>query len=259
MSDILHEIVEKNRPLLAERKRLRPMAELEAAEKDLPPAPGFAAAFAGPGIHVIAELKKASPSKGTIREELPVAELAASLEAAGAAALSVLTEPFYFEGSLENLEIAACSTRLPLLRKDFICDPYQIAEARCAGASAVLLIAAMLEPGEFRRLRDCAHAFGLDVLGEAHSEEELEIVREADLIGVNARDLHDFSTSLDRSVEVIAKVTVERPVIAESAVRTPEDIRRLRQAGAHGFLIGETLMRAADPGAELGRLIRCSC
>ena len=259
MNDILHEIVEKNRPQLEERKRLRPLAELEAAAKDLPAARGFAAAFAGPGIHVIAELKKASPSKGTIREELPVAELAAAFEAAGAAALSVLTEPFYFKGSLENLAIAARSTKLPLLRKDFIFDPYQIAEARCAGASAVLLIAAMLERGEFRRLCDCARSFGLDVLGEAHSESELETVREADLIGVNARDLHDFSTSLDRSADVIAKVTVERPVIAESAVRTPEEIRRLRRAGAHGFLIGETLMRAADPGAELGRLIRCSC
>ena len=258
MKDILHEIVMKNRPFLEERKRLRPMAELERMAKDLPAAAGFAAAFAGPGIHVIAELKKASPSKGTIREELPVAELAASLEAAGAAALSVLTEPFYFRGSLENLEIAARGTRLPLLRKDFICDPYQIAEARCAGASAVLLIAAMLERGEFRRLCDCARAFGLDVLGEAHSAAELEVVREADLIGVNARDLRDFSTSLDRSAELIAGITVERPVIAESAVRTPEDIRRLRKAGAHGFLIGETLMRAADPGAELGRLLRCS-
>ena len=258
MRDILNEIVVRNRPFLEERKRLRPMTELEERAKDLPAAAGFSAAFAGPGIHVIAELKKASPSKGTIREELPVAELAASLEAAGAAALSVLTEPFYFRGSLENLEIAARSTRLPLLRKDFLCDPYQIAEARCAGASAVLLIAAMLEPGEFRRLCDCAHSFGLDVLGEAHSRAELEVVREADLIGVNARDLRDFSTSLDRAAELIAEVTVDRPVIAESAVRSPEDIRRLRRAGAHGMLIGETLMRAADPGAELRRLLRCS-
>ena len=133
MSDILNEIVAKNRPALADRKRLRPLAELERAAKDLPPRPGFAGAFAGPGIHVIAELKKASPSKGVIREELPVAEIARAYEANGAAALSVLTEPFYFKGSLENLEIAARSTRLPLLRKDFIFDPYQIAEARCAG------------------------------------------------------------------------------------------------------------------------------
>ena len=257
MNDILHEIVEKNRPFLAERRRLRPFSELERAAKDLSPRPGFAAAFASPGIHVIAELKKASPSKGLIRAELPVAELARALEAAGASALSVLTEPFYFRGSLENLEIAARNTRLPLLRKDFIFDPYQIAEARCAGASAVLLIAAMLEKGEFRRLCDCARGFGLEVLGEAHSEEELAIVREADLIGVNARDLHDFSTSLDRAAGLIASVKSDRPVIAESAVRSSEDIRRLRQAGAQGFLIGETLMRAADPGAELGRILSC--
>ena len=256
MSDILHEIVERNRPALEERKRDLPFAELAARIADAPARPKFAEAFRGPGIHVIAELKKASPSKGMIRENLDVPVLAKQLEGAGAAALSVLTEPFYFRGGLENLRRAAATVSLPLLRKDFIFDPYQILEAKVCGASAVLLIAAMLKADEFRRLLDFAHETGLDVLGEAHTEAELELAATADLAGVNARDLKTFSTSLESSAALIAKLKNSgMPVVAESAVRTAEDIRMLHEAGASGFLIGETLMRAADPGAKLKELL----
>ena len=259
MSGILEQIVERNRPALEERKLAVPFRELEAAAADVPVRPGFAEAFRGPGVHVIAELKKASPSKGVIREDLDVPKLAKRLEEAGATALSVLTEPFYFQGSLDNLRNAANTVKLPLLRKDFIFDPYQILEAKLNGASAVLLIAAMLNADEFRRLLDFAHSVGLDVLGEAHTEEELELAVTADLAGVNARDLRTFSTSLERSAALIARLKgCGKPVVAESAVRNREDIQMLQDAGASGFLIGETLMRGDDPGAELGRLLQCS-
>ena len=256
MNNILQEIVERNRPALAERKRALPLPELAAIAADAPARPKFAEAFRGPGIHVIAELKKASPSKGLIRENLDVPVLAKQLEDAGAAALSVLTEPFYFKGGLENLRKAAATVSLPLLRKDFIFDPYQIVEAKANGASAVLLIVAMLDADMFKLLLDFAHELGLDVLGEAHTEAELELAATADLCGVNARDLKTFSTSLEASAGLIAKLKdTGKPVIAESAVRTHEDIMMLHEAGASGFLIGETLMRADVPGAKLKELL----
>jgi len=256
VNNILQEIVERNRPALAERKHALPLPELAAIAADAPARPKFAEAFRGPGIHVIAELKKASPSKGLIREDLDVPVLAKQLEDAGAAALSVLTEPFYFKGGLENLRIAAATVSLPLLRKDFIFDPYQIVEAKANGASAVLLIVAMLDADMFRLLLDFAHELGLDVLGEAHTEAELELAMTADLCGVNARDLKTFSTSLEASAGLIAKLkNTGKPVIAESAVRTPDDIRMLREAGASGFLIGETLMRTDVPGEKLKELL----
>ena len=256
MNNILLEIVERNRPALAERKRALPLPELAAMAAGAPARPKFAEAFRAPGIHVIAELKKASPSKGLIREDLDVPALAKQFEDAGAAALSVLTEPFYFRGGLDNLRLAAATVSIPLLRKDFVFDPYQILEAKANGASAVLLIAAMLNADEFKRLLDFAHDLGLDVLGEAHTEAELELATAADLVGVNARDLKTFSTSLESSAALIAKLkNCGKPVVAESAVRTHEDILMLREAGASGFLIGETLMRAAEPGAKLKELL----
>ena len=259
MNSILNEIVERNRPALEQRKQSMPFDRLAAAAVDAPERASFTDAFRGPGIRVIAELKKASPSKGLIRENLDVPVLAKALKDAGAAALSVLTEPFYFKGGLENLRIASETVSIPLLRKDFIFDTYQILEAKANGASAVLLIAAMLNADEFKRLLDFAHQYGLAVLGEAHTESELEIASAADLVGVNARDLKTFSTSLERSAELIAKLkSCGKPVIAESAVRTQEDILMLQNAGASGFLIGETLMRAADPGAKLKELLQCS-
>jgi len=258
MNNILNEIVARNRPALELKKQDVPFDELAAIAADAPERASFVEAFRGSGIHVIAELKKASPSKGLIRENLDVPVLAKTLKDAGAAALSVLTEPFYFKGGLENLLLASGTVSLPLLRKDFIFDQYQILEAKAKGASAILLIAAMLTSDEFRRLLDFAHQYGLAVLGEAHTESELEVASTADLVGVNARDLKTFSTSLECSAELIAKLKdCGKPVVAESAVRTHEDILMLRNAGATGFLIGETLMRAADPGAKLKELLQC--
>ena len=259
MNSILNEIVTKNRAALEEKKRVAPFDELAEKAAAAPDRADFVAVFRGPGVHVIAELKQASPSKGTIREPLDVPGLAASLKEAGAAALSVLTEPFYFKGGLQNLHLASETVTIPLLRKDFIFDPYQILEAKAYGASAVLLIAAMLDADEFARLLEFAHRYGLAVLGEAHTESELAIASSADLVGVNARDLKTFSTSLERSATLIAMLkSCGKPVVAESAVRTREDIAMLRAAGASGFLIGETLMRAADPGTKLKELLQCS-
>ena len=257
--NILNEIVAQNREVLELKKKDMPFDAVASLAAEAPKRASFAEAFRGPGIHVIAELKKASPSKGMIRENLDVPALAKSLKDAGAAALSVLTEPFFFLGGLPNLRLAANTVSIPLLRKDFIFDEYQILEAKANGASAILLIAAMLTSDEFNRLLDFAHQYGLAVLGEAHTESELEVASTADLVGVNARDLKTFSTSLERSAELIATLkSCGKPVIAESAVRTHEDILMLRNAGASGFLIGETLMRAADPGAKLKELLQCS-
>ena len=258
MNSILNEIVERNRPALELKKKEMPFDKLAAIAADAPKRASFVEAFQYPGIHVIAELKKASPSKGMIRENLDVPMLSESLEDAGAAALSVLTEPFYFKGGLENLRLASETVSIPLLRKDFIFDEYQILEAKANCASAILLIAAMLNADEFKRLLDFAHQYGLAVLGEAHTESELEVASTADLVGVNARDLKTFFTSLECSAELIAKLKgCGKPVIAESAVRTHEDIVMLQNAGASGFLIGETLMRASDPGAKLKELLQC--
>ena len=255
--NILAEIVEKLKPRLEERKRALPLETLAERAAQAPARPKFADAFRGDGMHIIAELKKASPSKGLIRNDLDVKSLSAELAANGAAALSVLTEPNYFLGSEENLAIAAKTVSIPLLRKDFIFDEYQILEAKALGASCVLLIAAMLPAERFHQLLEYAHAQGLDVLGEAHSEEELKTAVTADLVGVNARDLRTFGTSLERSAALIRTIPKDRVAIAESAVRNRADMDMMTAAGAKGFLIGETLMRAEHPGLKLKELLQC--
>ena len=254
---ILAEIVAKLRPRLEERKRTLHRETLEALAANAPDRPRFTEAFRAPGLHVIAELKKASPSKGLIREQFDVPSLAIELAQNGATALSVLTEPNYFLGSEANLSLAAKAVSIPLLRKDFIFDEYQILEAKAYGASCVLLIAAMLSPEEFAHLLAFAHSVGLDVLGEAHNEAELEVAVQADLVGVNARDLKTFHTSLDHSAALIRTIPSDRIAIAESAVRTRDDMDMLTAAGARGFLIGETLMRADHPGLALKELLCC--
>ena len=255
--NILAEIVEKLKPRLEERKRVLPMDVLAEHAAQAPARPKFTDAFRGDGLRIIAELKKASPSKGLIRNNLDVRSLATELAANGAAALSVLTEPNYFLGSEENLSMAAQSVSIPLLRKDFIFDEYQILEAKALGASCVLLIAAMLPAERFLQLLEYAHFQGLDVLGEAHSEEELKTAVTADLVGVNARDLRTFGTSLERSAELIRTIPEDCIAIAESAVRSRADMEMLPAAGAKGFLIGETLMRAEHPGLKLKELLQC--
>jgi indole-3-glycerol phosphate synthase len=202
-------------------------------------------------------LKKASPSKGLIRPDFDPHALAQSLEAGGAAALSVLTDEPFFQGSLRNLEIASASTGLPCLRKDFIVDEYQILEARAHGADAILLIVAVLEDHELTSFTEAAHGHGLDVLCEVHTAEELERVAGlgCDAIGVNNRDLKTFEVRLETSLELVDRLPAGAVRVAESGIHTSEHLERLRNAGFDAFLVGESLMRHADPGAALRNLL----
>jgi indole-3-glycerol phosphate synthase len=206
---------------------------------------------------VIAELKKASPSKGLIRAEFHPAELASELEAAGAAALSVLTDEEFFQGSLANLRNASASVKIPCLRKDFIVDELQLFEARANCADAVLLIVAALTPQELTHLAAAARAHQLDVLCEVHDAEELQRALDAgcDLIGVNSRDLRTFKVDLQTAFSLAEKFPAGVVRVAESGIHSPEDLARLRDAGYDAFLIGESLMRAESPGAALHDLL----
>ena len=213
------------------------------------------AAQSGPAI--IAELKKASPSKGLIREHFPVADLARELESAGASALSVLTDEQFFQGSLRNLEIASEATSLPCLRKDFILDEFQLLEARAHRADALLLIVAALPPKELIGLSRRAQEYELDVLCEVHNAEELERALDAgcDTIGVNNRNLHTFEVSLSTSLRLIELMPSHIVKVAESGIDSGDDIARLRTVGFDAFLIGESLMRAPQPGEALSVLL----
>jgi indole-3-glycerol phosphate synthase len=221
---------------------------------------GFARALREKAAHgpaVIAELKKASPSKGLIRENFDPATLAAEVARGGAAALSVLTEEHFFQGSLHNLEVASRSCDLPCLRKDFIVDEFQLLEARAHRADAVLLIAAALTDQELRQLTAEAHLLELDVLCEVHSAEELDRVLhlDCDAVGVNNRDLRTFAVRLEVSLDLASRLPAGAVHVSESGIETAADINRLRAAGFHGFLIGESLMRQPDPGAALKTLL----
>lgn len=257
MEKVLETIVLKSRIELEEKKLCVPASVLEARIAFCPATLGFGAALRQPGARVIAELKSASPSKGVIRRELDIETLAPELEAAGAAALSVLTEANFFLGSLDNLARARKSVRIPLLRKDFIYDEYQILEARAYGADAILLIAAMLTAADFRRLYAFACSLGLDVLCEAHTREELAMLLDngAELVGVNARNLSTFDTSLELAGELIRRIPAGKVAVAESAIRNADDLNSLQQLGAKAFLVGETLMRSGHPGEKLCELL----
>ena len=209
------------------------------------------------GIAVIAELKKASPSKGLIRGDFPVAKLAQELEDAGAAALSVLTNERFFQGSLQNLEIASQTTRLPCLRKDFILDEFQLLEARAHGADALLLIVAALTQTELANLYRRAGELQLDVLCEVHDGVELQRALDSgcETIGVNNRDLHTFRVDLNTSLQLAKLMPPGVVKVAESGIETGDDIARLRDAGFNAFLIGESLMRAPHPGDALRALL----
>ena len=217
----------------------------------------FAAAFSGPGLHVIAELKKASPSKGLIREDFRPADLARELTDAGAAALSVLAEPHKFLGGEENVRIARANTDLPILFKDFVSTRYQILRARACGADAVLLIAAVLGDVEMSDLLSYARSLGMEALVETHTEDEISraVGVGAKIIGVNCRDLKTFHTDPSITAGLIRLIPEGVVRIAESGMRSKEDLRLLRAAGADGFLIGEALMREPSPGAKLKELI----
>jgi len=209
------------------------------------------------GIAIVAELKKASPSRGLIRKDFDPAKLARELEQAGAAALSVLTDEEFFQGSLANLRIASANTRLPCLRKDFMVDEFQLLEARANCADAVLLIAAALQQEELTALARRAGEHGLDVLCEVHDEEELRRALDGgcDLIGVNSRDLRTFKVNLDTLFRLAQQLPGRTLAVAESGIESRADIARLRTAGYRAFLIGETLMRAPSPGEALKNLL----
>lgn len=255
--DFLMKILESKKESLAEQKQKISVRQMKDLAAKTPVPMKFTSRFQKNKINIIAELKKASPSKGMIRSELDCARLAADFECGGACALSVLTEERYFLGSAENLSAARCAT-LPILRKDFIFDEYQIEEAKLLGASAVLLIAALLSFDRLRYLTFYAQELGLAVLGEAHNQEEVEALLETsvDLIGINARNLRTFDTSLTITKKLLPLVPNNRFPIAESAIRSTSDIRELRQAGAAGFLIGEALMRANDPVLKLKEFLQ---
>lgn len=260
MSTKLNEIVANTRTELASRRASLSKRELESRAAARCPR-GFEAALrrmASSAPAVIAELKKASPSKGLIRADFDPMSLARVLEDAGAAALSVLTDSRYFQGSLQNLELASAAVRIPCLRKDFIVDPLQIVEARAHGADAILLIVASLSDAELRELSAEARRLELDVLCEVHDREELQ--RAADLgftlLGVNSRNLHTMEVRPETQLELAPWMPEGCLSVAESGIRSLDDIRRLQQAGYGAFLIGESLMRQPDPGAALAALLQ---
>ena len=254
---ILDRIVDARRESVAHRKRVLPDVALKlAAEKNEPPR-DFAGALSRDGFNVIAELKKASPSKGLLREDYAPAELAAKLAGAGAAALSVLTEEEFFLGSLGDLKAAKKAVEIPILRKDFIIDPWQVWEARAAGADAFLLITAILSDGALGELLELGRSLGMEPLVEVHSREELgrAVAASARIIGVNNRDLRDFNVRIETSLELIEEIPDSCVAVSESGLKTHEDLTRLRRAGFDAFLVGEHLMREADPAAPLRELI----
>ena len=259
MAAFLDEIVAATRRRVARSKSAADLRALEKqAERHVPR--GFRRALAArsqDGIAVIAELKKASPSKGLIRADFDAAALARELEEAGAAALSVLTDEEFFQGSLENLRKASASVAIPCLRKDFIVDQFQLLEARANAADAVLLIVAALSQQELMSLSTSARSHGLDVLCEVHDVQELDRALEArcDLIGVNTRDLRTFKVDLETAIALSDHFPGDVVRVAESGIHSAQDVSLLRSAAYHAFLIGESLMRAERPGAALRELM----
>ena len=258
---ILDDIVAARRTDLMRDKREVPLDALTDRPLYHEPRRGFAAALRAQRPAVIAEVKKASPSKGIIRRDCDPVAVARQYAEAGAAAISVLTEPRYFQGSLVDLEQIRAAVPLPVLRKDFIFDSYQLVEARAAGADAALLIAAMLDPVQLSELHAAAMELGLDVLVEAHTAGEVEqaVLAGAVLVGVNNRDLHTFETRLETAERLRPLIPAGCLPVAESGIETAADVRRLRAAGYDAFLVGESLMRASDPGAALCALRGADC
>lgn len=263
MSTHLDKILATTRATVAATKARVPVAELERLAAAHQPR-GWANALrqkAAAGPAIIAEIKKASPSKGLIRADFDVELLAQSYLAGGAAALSVLTDEPFFQGSLKNLELASAAVPLPCLRKDFTVDEYQIVEARAHHADAILLIVAALTDAELKRFAQTAHGLDLDVLVEVHTGAELDRVLDAlgevgaDAIGVNNRNLKTFEVRLETSLELASRIPPAVVRVAESGIAAPEDLARLRTAGFDAFLIGESLMRQSDPGAALAALL----
>ena len=240
--------MEATRDEVERRREIVTLSQLEAALTERPESRPFQEALTRPGISVIAEHKRRSPSAGVIREGADVADVVRAYERGGAAALSIVTERPHFDGSLDDLRAARAATNLPVLRKDFIVDPYQLLESAAAGADAILLIVAALEPDAVGELAREAWALDLDVLVEVHDEEELEVALEveAEVIGINNRDLEDFSIDIERTYELLSDVPTGKTVVSESGFSTREQLDELDRVGVDAVLIGETLMRAPD-------------
>ena len=260
MADILDRILAVKAGEIANAKRVRSEAavrrEAEAAEKPRDFVGALRAKIGAGQPAVIAEIKKASPSQGVLREPFDPAAIASSYAQHGAACLSVLTDEQFFQGRAEHLASARAASGLPVLRKDFVFDPYQVYEARCLGADCILLIVAALAPPRMRELESVAASLGLAVLVEVHARAELDLALElaTPLIGINNRDLRSFETRLDTTLGLLPHVPPSRIVVTESGINAPLQVARLRQAGVGAFLVGEAFMRAKDPGLELQRV-----
>lgn len=250
-ADILARIVAHKRAMLPARRELLPPARLEAM-------PGFRrqprsladALRQGIGSGVIAEFKRRSPSKGTLNDRSDPADVAAGYARHGASAVSVLTDEVFFGGTSEDLLAVRAAVDIPVLRKDFVVDEYQILEARALGADLVLLIAACLSPADVRRLAAFANSLGLEALLELHDEDETgHLCDEVAIVGINNRDLRSFQVDVDRSLRMAQRMPADKPLVAESGIDSPEQLRRFRAHGFHGFLIGERFMRTEDPAA----------
>ncbi len=249
--------MEARRASMDKRRRLHPLPVLRMAVQQASPPRDFAAALRRPGPNVIAELKKASPSRGVLRSDFDAKSLGISLAAAGAAALSVLTEEEFFQGSLTDLRLTRAAVSVPVLRKDFIFDPWQVWETRSVNADSFLLIAAILSDAQLAELLALGRELGMEPLVEVHSPEELQraLAAGARILGVNNRDLRTFDVRLETSLELIRQIPRECVAVSESGLRSATDLARLHQAGFHAFLIGESLMQAPDPAAALRKLL----
>jgi indole-3-glycerol phosphate synthase len=253
---VLERILEQTRRELERRKRERPLEGEAGGELAASGPHRFAEALTRPGIGVVAEFKRRSPSAGVLRDAAELEEIVCAYARGGAVALSVLTEGPNFAGSLEDLRLAGTVCELPRLRKDFIIDPYQLHESLLYGADAVLLIVAALEQLQLQSLHEAAHALGLDVLVEVHDRSELERALDAgaQIIGINNRDLRDFSVDVERTERLIGRMPAEVTVVSESGIASAEQLERLQGLGVHAVLVGESLMRSPDPEAALRRL-----
>ena len=258
ISDILERILARKVEEVAERRATRSLGVLEAAASP-PPRPfvgAMQATMQRGRAAIIAEIKRASPSKGVLREAFHPADIAVSYQCGGATCLSVLTDKDFFQGTEDHLRAARAACRLPVLRKDFIVDPYQVFEARAMGADAVLLIVAALDESALRALTALAVKLGMAVLIEVHDGAQLEIALslDASLIGINNRDLRTFETRLETTFDLVRAVPDDRIVVTESGIHTHDDVKAMRDQGVNAFLVGESLMRADDPGERLAAL-----
>lgn len=258
--DILKKIMRRKEKEVAARAVRLPLRDLAAELDDSVPTRGFADALAAKIAAgepaVIAEIKKASPSKGVLREDFRPAEIAASYQMGGAACLSVLTDVVFFQGSDANLKQARAACDLPVIRKDFFVDPYQVYEARAIGSDCILLIAAWLDDAQLSDLNSLAHELGMDALVEVHDRAELERALRIPgrLIGINNRNLRTFEVSLETTIGLLAEIPDDRILVTESGIHKRDDVIRMRGHGVNAFLVGEAFMRAADPGAMLAKL-----